>query len=456
MAEEKEKTEVPEPLDRTGAGESRFTGIHTRTYEAELLISGAVVYGLFQIAPSVPRFFEAVNWRLEGHQRLVAIYGQTYFSLVIYALIGAFLLHLTMRAFWIGLVGLESVYPEGVRWDSLKAGPFFIKHARKRLGSLAGTIDRLDDLCSLIFSFGFMIVVVFLYTVVLLLVSAAIGFLSSFVLGREQDPRVFWTVFVLLVGFQIVGAALDRALGPKINPDGLGARFIAKMIAIAWATSPVRFIGQIQLTLQSNTSNTRVTAVLMSVMLMLTFGLIGAMFVGEGIIRYDSLDFFPSNLREAGVDPRHYRALRPPNSRPSSYPSIQSDLIDGPYIKLTIPYIPRRHNPLIREHCPDLEAFKPPGLVFGHLDPPETAAAREAIVCLASLFPIEVDGSALADPVFDYTREPGSGREAIVTYIPAAEFETGRHEIVVSMPSRGMTKGDPKDEPTRHVIPFWR
>ncbi len=67
-----------------------------------------------------------------------------------------------------------------------------------------------------------------------------------------------------------------------------------------------------------------------------------------------------------------------------------------------------------------------------------------------------MDGSTLADPVFEYTRETGSDRVAIVTYIPSAEIQAGRHEFVVLAPSREMARGKPDAEPTRHVIPFWR
>lgn len=43
-----------------------------------------------------------------------------------------------MRGFWIGLLGLESVFPEGIRWDRLKLGPATIKRYRVSIGALAG------------------------------------------------------------------------------------------------------------------------------------------------------------------------------------------------------------------------------------------------------------------------------------------------------------------------------
>ena len=436
---------------------SRFSGLHIRTYEAELLISGVVIFALVQVAPHVTRFFETLQWRLEGHQRMMAIFGQTYLSLVIYGLIGAFLLHLILRAFWIGLLGLESVFPDGVRWDEFKAGPLFKANARREMGPLSTTIDRFDDLCSLIFSFGFMIVVVFLYSVVLLLVCSALALLASnFVFGKDQYPRIFWGTFALIFAIQLLGAFVDRIFGARIDPNGIVGRITSLVIAIGWAISPNRWIGQIQFTLQSNTSNTRVSIAIMSVMHTLGFGFIGVSLIQEGVIRFDDLVYFPNSLREDGVDAQHYRALHPPDVLPSAAPSIQNDVIDGPYLILSIPYHPRRHNPLMRKQCPDVEPFKASGLIFGRGEPPEASAVHEALNCLATLFPVKLDGKMLNDLIFDFTREGGNQHEAIVSYIPIAGLEAGRHELVVSIPSREMAKGEEDALPQRHVIPFWR
>jgi hypothetical protein len=192
------------------------------------------------------------------------------------------------------------------------------------------------------------------------------------------------------------------------------------------------------------------------VMISLMIGFLGAVFVQEGVIRFDSLVYFPDDLYEQGIDPLHYRTLRGDRSDTRSVPSIQSDIVEDPYLVLSIPYYPRRHNQLIRERCPDLQPFRPSGFVFGQANPPDASAVAATIGCLASLFEIELDASLLVDLEFDYTRDPGIGRESIVTYIPISNLEPGRHELVVVAPSHEMGRGDPDAEPDRHLIPFWR
>ena len=437
---------------------SRFSGIHTRTFEAELLISGAVVFGLFQAQPVLSRFFDGMLVRLEGQLRSVVLLGQTYLSLVVYALIVAFLLHLVLRAFWIGLVGLESVYPGGVKWDRVEGGPFFVENSRKRLGSLAQIIDRVDDLCSLIFSFGFMMVITFIYSTAVVLGSAVAGFLASrLFFGGRWSGETFWVIIGTIVVFPLVTNLVDRLVGPRVRTDGFAGRAIASMTKISYLVSPLRWLGPITLTLQSNTSSTRLSVASFVAMFTLAAGVMAVMFVQAGVIRFDSLVYSPASLRANGIDPRHYRDLREEGSIEPKMPTIQSDVVEGPYLKLVIPYYPRRHNPLIRERCPDVVPFRPSGLVFGRPDPPDEPEYRSAVDCLASLFPIEMDGTSLQDPWFEFTQDPVSGLEAIVTFIPLGDLEPGRHELLIVAPSRGMAKGDADDaEPVRHLIPFWR
>jgi hypothetical protein len=437
---------------------SRFGSLHVRTFEAELLISGAVVFGLIQAPQFVIPFFDAALDRLAGHFRVLAAYGLTYCILVIYGLIGAFLVHLALRAFWIGLVGLESVFPDGIRWDRVKAGPFFIRLARRRMMPLARAIELLDDLCSLIFSFGFLIIIVFLYSLAVLALSAAGGFAASriFFDGRHST-ELFWALFGGILGLQIVASAVDRVVGPRVREDGVVGRAIGASVKIWYAISPMRWIGPIQLTLQSNTSNAKVTTAILGVMIVLSAGMLGIMFAQSGLLHFDSLLYFPQSLRQQGLDPRHYRDARDAGATEPGFPSIKSDIAADPYVTLFIPYWPRRDNPLIREECPELKPFRDAGFSFGRQEPAGDDAVREAEMCIASLFVVELDGATVDPSAFEFGIEPGTGLEGIVTHISVTELGSGRHELVVLAPHRRSGLEDEgRPAPARHVIPFWR
>ncbi len=449
----------PRPSEKPESHRSRFSGFHARTYEMELLISGAVVFGLIHLPPIVERISTSFLAGLEGNVRLMGHLGQVYLQLVLYGLIAIFVLHLAMRGFWIGLLGLESVFPEGIRWDRVKLGPAMIKRYRTGIGSLAATIEKVDDLCSLIFSFGFLVVFIWIYFVILLVVAGtfAVGF-SWLFLGGRGATTVFWVVAGSIIGIPVAVELIDKALGQRVKPGGVVERIIGLMVGFHYAVAPLRLIGATQLTLSSNLSNTRVSVVIVVAMLAMAFLQIGGGVLGQGIVRLDSLTFFPDSLREQGIDPRHYRALRASDAVEPLTPTIQEDIVTEPYIKLFIPYNPRRHNRLLAEACPNLQPLSKNGLDAGKGPKLEDSQVQEAAACLGSLFPVSLDGEELMGIRFDFTIEQETGLEGIVSFVPVGGLERGRHELVILAPPKvRLTDKDEKaPEPVRHLIPFWR
>lgn len=75
----------------------------------------------------------------------------------------------------------------------------------------------------------------------------------------------------------------------------------------------------------------------------------------------------------------------------------------------------------------------------------------------SAVFTVELDGVPIDESGFEFTREPGSDLEAIVTYIAMSELAPGRHELEVLAPPRKPGSGNEDDpDPVRHVIPFRR
>lgn len=437
---------------------SRFSRFHARTYEIELLVSGAVVFGLIHLPPIIERISTSYIASLDGNLRMIGILGQVYIQLVLYALIAVFVLHLAMRGFWIGLLGLESVFPDGIRWDKVKLGPAMIRQHRAHIGSLAQAVEKTDDRCSLIFSFGFLIVFIWIYFVIILgsAVTIAVG-LSWLVFDGKGAAIIFWIIAGSTIGISALAELIDKYFSHRVQKGGIGERIINGMVAFAYVVSPARFIGATQLTLGSNTSNARVSVVMAFAMIGLALVQVAGGLFGEGIVRIDSLTFFPDTLREQGVDPRHYRALRDPLSVEPLVPSIQNDIVTDPYLKLFIPYYPRRHNPLLAKACPDLVTLSKSGFDAGKASKLEDPQIERASACLASLFPISIDGSDVSNKHFDFTVEQGSGLEGIVTFLPIEGLRKGRHELEILAPPkvRHIGEDDETPEPVRHLIPFW-
>ncbi len=433
---------------------SRFAGLHARTYEMELLLSGAVVLGLIHLPPAVRRAFDTFTADLAGGSRLLALFAQAYVELALYALIAAFVFHLAARGWWIALLGLESVFPDGIRWEKAAAGRFMLERYRRGIGTLADAVDRADDLCSLVFSFAVLIVSTWVYSMVLLALAAGLAFSASrLLLGGEGAVAVLVAFLGAVLGIQLLVGPLDKALGEKVRPDGVVGRLLRLLVGVAWALSPTRWVGAIQLTLGTNISGSRIAAVVLGATVALAAVQTGGTVLRAGNARMDSLSWFPDALYEHGVDPGHYRALRDPAALDPLAPSIQSDVVADPYVTLFLPYSPRIHNPLIAKACPELRPISSEGLALGRASSPTDAEVRTAAACLGGLYALTLDGAPLADPGFEFTVDPGTGGKGLVLYLPARDLAPGRHELAVLAPTKHTADSG---ERKRHVIPFRR
>ena len=114
----------------------------TPTWEMELLISGATVFGLLQLpALADSLLFHAHN----SGPPIVALFVLPlwiYVKTALLTLAATFVVHLCLRGYWVALVGLSSVYPGGVRWDRVaeRAGPLSLASMRAKIGDIGDTI----------------------------------------------------------------------------------------------------------------------------------------------------------------------------------------------------------------------------------------------------------------------------------------------------------------------------
>ena len=84
------------------------------------------------------------------------------------------ILHLLLRGYWIGLIGLHSAYPNGIQFDRLPFSSRFIRFLSSRVRDLDASAVLVDKICSVIFAFTFLMIFIF--------VSVGLFFIVLFVL----------------------------------------------------------------------------------------------------------------------------------------------------------------------------------------------------------------------------------------------------------------------------------
>ncbi len=131
------------------------------SWEAELLVSTVAIYGTFQLFGSIDWLTNLfIDW-LHPNQYDVAYFIVCFGLIAISLLASMFVLHFVLRAYWVGLVGLNSVFPDYSLDDSAYS-KIYTQKILAILPKLKDSIQKVDELCSVIFSVAFTFM--FMYT----------------------------------------------------------------------------------------------------------------------------------------------------------------------------------------------------------------------------------------------------------------------------------------------------
>lgn len=124
-----------------------------QSWQAELVISGLVITGLFQMPDLFIKWVETAIIQSGEIEYTFLNLASIFFLVGIDCLIIFFGIHLLFRGIWIALLGLNSVYPNGI--DVLSKNGMGEKHWQKekeKYPNLTAYNIELDANCSLLFS----------------------------------------------------------------------------------------------------------------------------------------------------------------------------------------------------------------------------------------------------------------------------------------------------------------
>lgn len=440
------------------------TSIHeptVRPWELELLISGAVVFSLLHM----PGVVDGVFARVEPHLAERAHFGVSmmylYVKIILYTLIACFILHLGARAYWVGLIGLETVFPHGVRWDDSNYGPVMTEVYRKKLGRLQPRIDAADRFCSILFPIAFTLVMLAAYSVAMLAVVSTIAFLTSrLLLGGRYFGVVCGVVFAAAFLVPMVAWGLDRTVGRRAGPGSRGERLIRRLSLWTYYVQAMPAYGAVFMTLFSNAKKGARYPLMYAMM----FGLFGFVivkdtFLARGVLTAADHVYLPDSPGRFGVGAAYYESQRKPGAVHGRTPSIQSDVIRDGYVKLFIPYTPTRHGKAFAERCPSAPQLSRGGLRLEVDGPPQPAQVQAVLECWTRLQPVTLNGRAIR-PAYRFYTHPQSGLRGVVAYISTQGLPPGENVLTVGESPRASSDARIRNrlrgtQAEPHYIRFW-
>jgi len=407
MSERPDSSIDPKELDR-------IERLRDRTDEIELIISGLTTVALFTMPgwlfESLTAYFSHRTQASSQVIEMLLILAPGLF----YGLGACFAVHLVIRAYWAGLAGLRSVYPEGIRWDRIPGiGPMTKESYKKRLPDLSHAIASSDHAASTLFSVISMIALGMLWISILILgIIMAAQLLGPLVGDVDQALDILLIIMItFFVGPPMLIWVLDAFLARRI-PDLKDRPWVRGVVDrlndLYFWLWPQRLILPVQLTLQSNT-RPRLFNLLV---------IIGtAVIVLIGFWRYEAwTEFTLSNqfvyMDNAaigqGIDSAHYEHLRGPRDRLRPVPTIHHFEQRSAFVRVFLPYFPRRDNLVLDAHCAD---------------------QKEPMSCLRSLWSV-----ALGDRVLDTaqllpTERRDLNQRGLTGVLPLTGLAPGLHRL---------------------------
>jgi hypothetical protein len=457
--------------ERISVGEKKFLrDLFRRTWEMELLLSGAVLFVLFRIPPVVDQAYLRWDAIASNANFMAGFFLWYYGKLILYSLIGAFTLHLVVRAVWVGFLGLASVFPRGVNWEEMKQGPYVKAEMRRRFPSMRVLIRRADALASVLFALSFSIVGIFVWSIIALALISLLAWPISVLTGWERDP-IFWTLFIVGNLVLAVPALLDRFLGDRLDPDGALVGYVRKSARWSWYAAAQPLYVPVWATVGTNIkSRAFAIASPMYIVLLLTAFLVADMFVPEGLVRADGGSFFPDEAEAGLMLPEFYEDQPAMERMRNDLPSIPTDVVRAPVVRVFLPYRPRRQDELMEERCNGAVSLRPDGFRFRPRStrPTDAGEVEATARCFGELYRVSLDGEPVSFENAQFARRSPFDQPGIALFVDLRSSRPGFHELRIEQLDYTLTEEEAEDREADarqpdaegrvwevYTIPFW-
>ena len=436
-----------EPETHRRAESDAMDRLRDRTDELELIISGLTIFALFSIPGWLFDRVADVYTHLSTSLVIASTVGSSLLAGTCYGLAACFVVHLMARAYWVGLIGLRTVFPDGINWNRTPGlGPLSRRYYRETLPDIDTVIRNTDRLASSLFAVISMLTLSILWfgsiLVTILVLSGAIG--ARFGFTNTATGIGSLVLMLVFLGVPILIYLLDGQLAARL-PRLRDARFFASIVRllrrIAGLAYPQRLVLPVRLTLQSNTR-----PVVFFIALIL--GVIAIVVIGNmrsaawrNFTLSGEFTYLDSALVAEGLRSTYYEDMPGSIDRLRGWPRVDSFQQSGSFARLFLPYQPLRDNLVLDQLCGSAEA------------------APDRVDCLRQLWTVHIEGQPVAMKSFVAAERADLGMRGLIGLVPLDRLEPGMRTIVVVWNPGAADEATPLDDRytqinSRYVIPI--
>lgn len=432
-----------------------------QSWEPELLISGAAAFASLSLPNLIASGYAAYASNLmTGTGTIDRMFPLLIFGVFASAaqiLIVTLITHFTMRAFWIGFIGLLSVYPKGIQYKKIQ---FLNDYGRQYLKQRMTTVNefalRLDKWCSILFSLAFVII--------LFMAGIAFGYLLFFLLifvGKTlltaDQMRVYEIFLMGLVIVFFLTLAVITLLTKYAKNKGKDSSIYEKWYFIInyqffriifpfinKAMTYLLYTFYSNLPRQKILNNIAIVSVLF--MFLLYFQMI-KLTKREGVV-FETRNYYSQGSDENCLQADFYENLRD-KSQPVQDLTIQSDIIKKPMLKLFIAY-PKRLDALLKKICPKL--LKIPEKTSSYMR--NKLMDEQRLACFNKLYEVYVNGKRIKKTDFMYHTQTNNDTKGVIAYVLVAP-KAGKNLLEIKTSVLNTLIRKQRRKPYLYKLPFW-
>lgn len=428
-------------------GSEAMNRLRDRTDELELIISSLTIFALVSFPGWLFDKIADIYTHLSTSLAIASIVGTTLLAGTSYGLAACFVVHLMARAYWVGLIGLRTVFPDGINWKkSLGLGPLSRQYYRDTLPDLDIVIQNTDRLASSLFAVISMLTLSALWFGVILLVILVVSGVIGARFGLTNTGMGIGTAVLLLVflGVPLLVYLLDAQLASRVrrlhdSRNFVGfVRFLRRIANLAY---PQRLVLPVRLTLQSNMRP-------LAFFVALTLSIIVIVVVGNARVAAwrnftlsNEFAYLDTAQVQEGFRSTYYEDMSSPLDRLRGWPRIDSFSQSGSFVRLFLPYWPLRDNLVLDQLCGSAEE------------------APDRVACLRQLWTVDIEGTPVSMANFEAAERVDLGMRGLLGLVPLAGLEPGLRRIGVVWNPSAVEGATPLDDryaevKSRYVIPI--
>lgn len=441
--------------------ESWLKKLERESWQLELLVSAFTIFLLIGANSAYDEFVNDLLYQYNFNDSALSV---IYVFLIliqrsIMALTISLIVHLMLRGFWIGTIGLRSVQAN-IDFNKLNYSDFFTEKLKRKVISLDKLVIKLDEICSVIFAFSFLVISILIAFGMYLMVIGVVGVGVSALINALTGTL---SLVALIIGVAIFFLLIISGLIYMIDYFTLG--FFKKIKWFSKIYYPFyRFYNVITLSGLSRSIYYYLISKFSKKRIRLVYAIFGSMVLATLMFSFDQYQFFPNYTSNKYFAPTNAYDDQRPDDENINTISIASSFIDKPHFQVFIRYNPE-DNELLRNNCPDFEPIKDDGLnwklrikssganfIITGMDH-SSEDFQKLLDCQKSMYQVSVNDSIYADLSYHFYIHPDKQQRGILTTIPTDNFIIGENELTVEkvrIDSLGVGQASPFVS-----IPFW-